>query len=157
MQIQLTAVGKLKEKWLRDAFSEYEKRLSRYCKLTLTELPEARLPESPSAAEIAAALESEGKAILQTVRGRLIALCIEGKMRSSEEFAAMLEQTALNGDSTVTFVIGSSFGLSDEVKKRADLRFSMSPMTFTHQIARVLLMEQLYRAFQISSGGKYHK
>ena len=157
MQIQLTAVGKLKETWLRGAFAEYEKRLSRYCKLTLTELPEARLPESPSAAEIAAALDSEGKAILQTVRGRLIALCIEGKMRSSEEFAAMLEQTALSGDSPVTFVIGSSFGLSDEVKKRADLRFSMSPMTFTHQIARVLLMEQLYRAFQISSGGKYHK
>lgn len=157
MQIHLITVGKLKEKWLREAYSEYEKRLQRYCRLTLTELPEARLPETPSGAEIAAALAQEGKAILSACKGKIIALCIEGKMRSSEEFAAILEQTAVSGGSTVSFVIGSSFGLSDEVKNRADMRFSMSPMTFTHQIARVLLLEQLYRAFQISSGGKYHK
>ena len=157
MQISLITVGKLKEKWLRDAYAEYEKRLQRYCRLTLTELPEARLSESPSDAEIAAALQQEGKAILQKCRGRIIALCIEGKLRSSEEFAEMLDSAALSGESTVSFVIGSSFGLSDEVKRAADLRFSMSPMTFTHQIARVLLAEQLYRAFQINSGGKYHK
>ncbi len=157
MQIHLITVGRLKEQWLRDAYAEYEKRLSRYCRLTLTELPEARLSESPADAEIAAALSQEGKAILNACRGKIIAMCIEGKMRSSEEFAAMLDQTALSGDSTVSFVIGSSFGLAPEVKNRADLRFSMSPMTFTHQIARVLLMEQLYRAFQISTGGKYHK
>ena len=157
MQIHLITVGRLKEKWLREAYAEYEKRLQRYCRLTLTELPEARLPESPAESEIAAALTQEGKAILAACRGKIIALCIEGKLRSSEEFAEMLEQAAVSGDSTVSFVIGSSFGLSDAVKKAADLRFSMSPMTFTHQIARVLLMEQLYRAFQISTGGKYHK
>ena len=157
MQIHLITVGKLKEKWLRDAYAEYDKRLQRYCRLTLTELPEARLSESPSDAEIAAALQQEGKAILHSCRGKIITLCIEGKLRSSEEFAEMLDSAAVSGDSTVSFVIGSSFGLSDEVKKAADLRFSMSPMTFTHQIARVLLMEQLYRAFQIQTGGKYHK
>ena len=157
MQIHLITVGKLKEKWLRDAYAEYDKRLQRYCRLTLTELPEARLSESPSDAEIAAALQQEGKAILHSCRGKIITLCIEGKLRSSEKFAEMLDSAAVSGDSTVSFVIGSSFGLSDEVKKAADLRFSMSPMTFTHQIARVLLMEQLYRAFQISTGGKYHK
>ena len=118
---------------------------------------EARLPESPAESEIQAALASEGKAILQSCRGKIIAMCIEGKERSSEEFAQMLDTAAVSGDSTVSFVIGSSFGLSDEVKKAADMRFSMSPMTFTHQIARVLLTEQLYRAFQISTGGKYHK
>ena len=141
MQIHLITVGKLKEKWLRDAYAEYDKRLQRYCRLTLTELPEARLSESPSDAEIAAALQQEGKAILHSCRGKIITLCIEGKLRSSEEFAEMLDSAAVSGDSTVSFVIGSSFGLSDEVKKAADLRFSMSPMTFTHQIARVLLME----------------
>lgn len=157
MQIHLITVGKLKEKWLREAYAEYEKRLQRYCRLTLTELPEARLPEVPSEAETAAALVQEGKAILQACRGRIIALCIEGKLCSSEEFSAMLDRAAVSGDSTVSFVIGSSFGLSDEVKNRADMRFSMSKMTFTHQIARVLLAEQIYRAFQITSGGKYHK
>lgn len=157
MQINLITVGKLKEKWLRDAYAEYEKRLTRYCKLSLTELPESRLPESPSEAEITAALQQEGKAILNTCRGKIIALCIEGKQYASEEFAALLLQYASHGDSTVSFVIGSSFGLSDEVKKRADMKFSMSKMTFTHQIARVLLAEQIYRAFQITSGGKYHK
>ena len=157
MQIHLVTVGKLKEKWLREAYAEYEKRLQRYCRLTLTELPESRLPEVPSDAETAAALEQEGKAILAACKGKIIAMCIEGKMHSSEEFAGMLDRMAVTGDSTVSFVIGSSFGLSDEVKRRADMKFSMSPMTFTHQIARVLLAEQIYRAFQISTGGKYHK
>lgn len=157
MQICLITVGKLKENWLREAYAEYEKRLSRYCKLTLTELPESRLPENPSDGEIAAALEKESKAILAACRGTVIAMCIEGKQYASEEFSAMLNGYGTAGESTLSFVIGSSFGLSDAVKKAADLRFSMSKMTFTHQIARVLLAEQLYRAFQISSGGKYHK
>ncbi len=157
MQIKLIAVGKLKETWLRDAFGEYEKRLSRYCRFSCTELAEVRLPETPSEAEIRAALEAEGRMILQASDGKLIALCIEGKMRSSEEFAELLEQSAVGGDSTVTFVIGSSFGLSDAVKQAASVKLSLSPMTFTHQIARVLLAEQIYRAFQINTGGKYHK
>ncbi len=157
MQIELITVGKLKEQWLRDAYAEYEKRLQRYCRLHLTELPEAKLKESPAPAEIEAALMQEGKAILDACRGKVIAMCIEGKMLKSEQFAEMLEQAAVSGDSTVSFVIGSSFGLADAVKKRADFKLSMSPMTFTHQIARVLLTEQIYRAFQISTGGKYHK
>ena len=157
MQIHLITVGKLKEKWLRDAYDEYDKRLQRYCRLTRIELPEARLSESPSDAEITAALRQEGQAILNACRGKMIALCIEGKLHSSEQFAEMLENAAVSGDSTVSFIIGSSFGLADEVKKKADIHFSISPMTFTHQIARVLLMERLYRAFQINTGGKYHK
>ena len=157
MQISLVTVGKLKESWLREAYAEYEKRLSRYCKLTLTELPESRLPEAPSPAQIAAALEKEGKAIRAACKGTVIALCIEGKQYASEEFASLLTRCGTAGESAVTFVIGSSFGLADEVKKAADIRFSMSKMTFTHQIARVLLAEQIYRAFQISGGGKYHK
>lgn len=157
MQIQLIAVGRLKEKWLREAFAEYEKRLQRYCKFTLTELSESRLPEEPSPAEIAAALTQEGKAILQACRGVTVAMCIEGKQMPSEQLSQWLMQRGVAGDSTVSFVIGSSFGLSDEVKKQADMRLSMSEMTFPHQLARVMLTEQLYRAFQIGSGGKYHK
>lgn len=157
MQIRIVAVGKLKETWLRDAFSEYEKRLKRYCRFELTELPESRLPENPAPAEISAALDTEGKAILAACRGRIIALCIEGKQRSSEEFAELIDREGVSGESCISFVIGSSFGLSETVKQKANLRFSMSKMTFTHQIARVLLAEQIYRAFQISTGGKYHK
>ena len=134
MLIQLIAVGKLKERWMRDGFAEYEKRLSRYCKFTLTELPESKLPDDPNDAEIAQALEHEGKAILQAARGKLVALCIEGTPRSSEQLAAVLEQAGVTGESAVTFVIGSSFGLADAVKRQADLKLSMSPMTFPHQL-----------------------
>lgn len=157
MRIQLIAVGKLKERWLRDAFAEYEKRLQRYCKFSLTELPESRLPESPTEGEIAAALSQEGKAILQNCRGKVVALCIEGKQISSEELAGMLDQTAISGASEMSFVIGSSCGLDKAVKQQADIRLSMSRMTFPHQLARVMLTEQIYRAYQISTGGKYHK
>ncbi len=157
MQIQLVCIGTLKEKWLREAFAEYEKRLSRYCKFTVTELNEARLPESPSEAEIAAALQAEAKAVLQACRGKIITLCIEGEQLSSEDFSHMLDRAAVSGDSILSFVIGSSFGLHEDIKKAAFMRFSMSKMTFTHQLARVLLAEQLYRAYQISTGGKYHK
>jgi len=157
MQIQLVTVGTLKEKWLREAFAEYEKRLGRYCRFTLTELSESRLPETPSEAEISTALQNEGKAILQACKGKIVAMCIEGKQHSSEEFAAYLERMAVLGESSLSFVIGSSFGLHDSVKKSASMCFSMSRMTFTHQLARVLLAEQIYRAFQINTGGKYHK
>lgn len=157
MQIRLITVGKLKEAWLRDAFAEYDKRLKRYCNLQCIELPESRLSEQPAQAEISAALEQEAHAVHDAVKGKCIALCIEGKAHTSEQFAALLEQAGIEGSSTVSFVIGSSYGLSDTVKRRADIRFSMSPMTFTHQLARVLLMEQIYRAFQINTGGKYHK
>lgn len=157
MQIQLIAVGRLKEKWLREAFAEYEKRLQRYCRFTLTELAEARLPENPSEAEIAAALESEGRAIIQACRGVTVAMCIEGKQMPSEKLSQWLMQRGVEGESAVSFVIGSSFGLAENVKKHADMRLSMSEMTFPHQLARVMLTEQIYRAFQIGTGGKYHK
>ncbi len=156
MHLRLITVGKLKEQWLRDGFDEYAKRLQRYCKAELVELPEAKLSETPSAAEIAAALDAEGKEILKRCEGCVIAMCIEGKLLSSEQLSKKMDDFAQKSG-TVCFVIGSSFGLHESVKQRADLRLSMSPMTFTHQIARVLLMEQIYRAYQISTGGKYHK
>ncbi len=157
MNIQILAYGKLKEKYLRDACNEYEKRLSRYCNFSCTELEPIQLSEKASDKEIAAALEKEGQQLLKRIKGFCIAMCIEGKTMSSEALAEKLSSVGVAGDSTVTFVVGSSFGLSDEVKRRADLRLSMSPMTFPHQLARVMLFEQIYRAFQIQSGSKYHK
>lgn len=156
IHLRLITVGKLKEQWLRDGYDEYAKRLQRYCRLELVELAEARLSENPSEAEIAAALEQESREILKRCEGKVIAMCIEGKQLSSEQLSAKIDAFAQESGS-ISFVIGSSFGLHDSVKQRADLRLSMSPMTFTHQIARVLLAEQIYRAFQISTGGKYHK
>lgn len=156
MHLRLITVGKLKEQWLRDGYDEYAKRLRRYCQLELVELAEARLSENPSSAEIAAALDAEGKEIFKRCEGKVIAMCIEGKQLSSEQLSQKIDAFSQESG-TLCFVIGSSFGLHDSVKQRADLRLSMSPMTFTHQIARVLLMEQIYRAYQISTGGKYHK
>ena len=156
MHLRLITVGKLKEQWLRDGYDEYAKRLRRYCQLELVELAEARLSENPSSAEIAAALDAEGKEILKRCEGKVIAMCIEGKQLSSEQLSRKIDAFSQESG-TLCFVIGSSFGLHDSVKQRADLRLSMSPMTFTYQIARVLLMEQIYRAYQISTGGKYHK
>lgn len=156
LHIQLIAVGKLKESYLRDACAEYQKRLSRFCSFQLTELDEARLPERPSEKQIAQGLEAEGAAILSRCRGTVIALCIEGKPLSSEAFSRKLSEIGLS-DSAVTLVIGSSHGLSPAVKAQASLRLSMSEMTFPHQLARVMVLEQVYRAFQIQSGGKYHK
>ena len=156
MQIQLVTVGTLKEKWLREAFAEYEKRLGRYCKFSVTELNESRLPESPSEAEIAAALLNESRAIMQACKGKIVAMCIEGNQLSSEEFAGYLDRAAVSGDSALSFVIGSSFGLHDSVKNAAAMRFSMSKMTFTHT-CRLILFEQIYRAFRIVSGEPYHK
>lgn len=155
--IKLVAVGNLKEKYLRDAFAEYEKRLTRYCNFQVCELSESRLTENPSEKEILKALDTEGKAILKECSGFTAAMCIEGRQFSSSAFAEKIEKTASEGMSRITFVIGSSYGLSDEVKKFADLKLSMSDMTFPHQLARVMLAEQIYRAFQINSNGKYHK
>ena len=157
LRLRVIAVGKLKEAYLRDACAEYAKRISRFAELKLVELPEARLPETPGDAEIQGALNQEATSMLKACEGYVIALCIEGKELSSEAFAARLSDLAVQGQSTVTLLIGSSHGLADTVKQRADLRFSMSPMTFPHQLARVMLLEQLYRAMQIANGGKYHK
>lgn len=159
LNVNLICVGKLKESYLRDACAEYEKRLGAFCRLNVTQIAPAKLPDSPSQTLIDHALIQEGKAIISAIpaNSRTYALCIEGKMLTSPALSEMLDADALSGKSCVNFIIGSSCGLSDEVKQRSDFRLSMSPMTFPHQLARVMLFEQIYRAFMISSGGKYHK
>ena len=156
--IQILALGKCKEGYLREACREYEKRLSRYCRLQITELEPAALTQNPSVKEISAALEKEGEELLKRAKGYCIAMCIEGKQLTSPGLAEKLEQAAQGGDSgAVTFLIGSSYGLAPAVKQRAQLRLSMSAMTFPHQLARVMLLEQIYRGYQILAGTKYHK
>lgn len=157
--ITIICEGKLKEKYLRDACDEYIKRLSSYCKLNIVELAPHRIPDNPSDSEISNALNAEGSEILSKIPNgsRVYAMCIEGRQMPSEKLAQRLSECSVQGYSNATFIIGGSHGLSDEVKKRADFKLSMSEMTFPHQLARVMLLEQIYRAFQISTGGKYHK
>ena len=156
-RITVLCVGKLKEKFYADAAAEYCKRLSRYCKIEVTELPETRLPEDPSPAEIKRALAAEANAIRQKLEGgAVVAMCIEGQTCSSEALSKKLAAFALEGKSKVTFLIGGSFGLDETLKKQADWRLSMSPMTFPHHLARVMLLEQIYRACQIAEGTRYH-
>lgn len=159
LRVTVLCIGNLKERYWRDAVAEYTKRLSAFCKLQVVELAEERLSDAPSAAQITAAMEAEGKRILAKVPAGavLVPLCIEGKEMPSPALAQTLDRFAVEGKSDVVFVIGGSCGLSDAVKNAAALRLSMSPMTFPHQLARVMLLEQIYRAFQISNGGKYHK
>lgn len=157
--ITLIAMGKLKEKFYLSAASEYAKRLSGYCRFTLLELPEVRLPENPSAAEIQAGLEKEAELIFSKIpKGAW--LCVftpEGKELSSEAFAEKLAGVKNSGKSCACFFIGSSFGMAQRVKERADFRLSMGPMTFPHHLARIMVLEQLYRAEAIQAGSKYHK
>ncbi|MDE7439001.1 MAG: 23S rRNA (pseudouridine(1915)-N(3))-methyltransferase RlmH [Clostridia bacterium] len=143
-KINIVCVGKIKEKFYRDAAEEYLKRLSRFAKVEVREIAECRT------------LEEEAELILKAVKGRIIALCIEGKMYSSEHLAGYIKELTDTG-SECTFVIGSSCGLSDEVKNKANLKLSFSDMTFPHQLMRVILLEQIYRAFMINGGGEYHK
>ena len=155
--VTLIAVGRLKEPWLREGFAEYQKRLSAYCSFQVAELPEYRLPEDPSPAQIEKGLLEEGRAILDRAgKVPLVALCIEGKELSSQGLADLLRERQQTG-SALCFAIGGSHGLSQEVKKRAVFRLSVSPMTFPHQLFRVMLAEQLYRGFSILVGSKYHK
>ena len=155
LAVKLVCVGKLKEAYWRDAVAEYEKRLRPLCKWELIELPEVRLPSAPSQAEIAATLEKEGEQILRHTAGTVYPLCIEGKPVDSPGVAKRLAG-AMQSPGAVSFVIGSSFGLSPAVK-RAGEGLSMSPMTFPHQLARVMLCEQIYRGFQILGNTSYHK
>ena len=156
--IQILALGKCKESYLREACKEYEKRLSRSCKLDILEIEPASLPQNPSDREIVQALEKESEMLFKRIKGYCIAMCIEGKMLDSPGLAKKIEAAADGGESgAVTFCIGSSYGLATEVKRRADLRLSMSAMTFPHQLARVMLLEQIYRSYQIIGGTKYHK
>ena len=160
LKINILCIGKVKEAYFSYAIAEYRKRLGAFCKCAVTELPEDKIRDNrPNAAQIDEVLQAEGKRILQKIGASdyVIALCIEGKPLSSEELAETLDRLALTGSSTVSFVIGGSYGLSDAVKQRAALRLSMSRMTFPHTLARVLLTEQIYRAFEIRANGKYHK
>ena len=157
LTVRIICIGRLKESYLREAQAEYVKRLGAFCKIEICELPEYRLPDNPSASQIEKGLIEEGQKILEKASGALIPMCIEGNPLSSPALSEKIEQLALSAESIISFIIGGSFGLSSEVKSRGTLRLSMSPMTFPHQLARVMLLEQIYRAFQISSGGKYHK
>lgn len=158
LDVRIICVGKLKEAYWRDACAEYTKRLGAYCRFTITEIDEYRLPDSPSRSQIDAGMQAEGKQMLAKcpAGARLIAMCIEGKTRSSEALAQTMEELSMTGGA-VCFLIGGSFGLSDEVKNASQIKLSMSPMTFPHQLARVMLCEQIYRAFCINNGSKYHK
>lgn len=158
LNVQIVCIGKLKESYWRLACNEYEKRMQSFAKFSIRELPECRLPENPNAAQIKAVLREEGEHILSECKNtQIVPLCIEGKEISSPDLAKWIENKAVSGVSSISFVIGSSFGLDDSVKESGNLRLSMSPMTFPHQLARVMLCEQIYRSFQILNHGKYHK
>ena len=159
LKVDIIFVGTVKERYLTDAINEYEKRLSAYCTLNDICIKDEKLPERASAAEISAALKREGERILAAIppRAYTIALCVEGKQMPSEKFAERLSTLGVEGYSEVCLIIGASDGLSDEVKRAAKLRLSVSEMTFPHQLMRVILLEQLYRGFNIAFGGKYHK
>ena len=157
--ITLITMGKLKEKFYLSAAEEYAKRLKGYCRFQLLELPEYRLPEDPSPAEIAAGLEKEADLIVSKIpKGAWFCVFTpEGKELSSEDFAAKLKDVKLSGKSSACFLIGSSFGMAQRIKNMADLKLSMGKMTFPHHLARIMVLEQLYRAEAIQSGSKYHK
>ncbi len=158
LSVNIICVGKLKESYLRDAIDEYSKRMRTLCRLSIIELPEERSSDDPSVAEIGRVISAESERIMQKLgKGDyVIAMCVEGRNISSEELSAKLEDISMRS-STVDLIIGGSWGLSDELKSRADFKLSMGKMTFPHQLCRVMLLEQVYRAFQISKGTKYHK
>lgn len=158
MKIRIVAVGKLKEKYLREGVAEYEKRLAPFASVELRETREEYMAENPSEAQRQQTLAKEGERLLRLVpeRSFLIVLDVGGKLLSSEALAKELASLALQGQSDLAFLIGGAFGLSPAVRERADLRISFSPMTFTHQMVRLLLYEQIYRAFKINRGEKYH-
>ncbi len=151
-------VGNIKDKFFQDAVSEYEKRLSGFCKLKNIELKEEK-PKDESDTEIALVIKKEGDRLLEAIppKSYKIALCVEGKQISSEELAERISDIPLSGYSEITFIIGGAFGMDERVKKVADFRLSISKMTFTHRMMRVILIEQIYRALNIASGGHYHK
>ena len=159
MNINIIAVGKLKERYLVDGCQEYMKRLNSFCKISLTEIAEFRLPDRPSPSDISLGLQKEGDAILSKISADafVIALCIEGRMLSSMELSHTIDHLGIQGKSNLVFVIGGSWGLDERVKARANLAMSFSPMTFPHQLARIMLLEQIYRSFSIIHHLPYHK
>lgn len=158
LNVKIIAVGSLKEEYLREAVAEYTKRLSSYCTLSIVELKEAKLPDNPSPAQVSAALEDEAKRILAAIppRAAAVALAVEGKQLSSEELAEYIE--GVSGQfGSLCLIIGSANGLADSVKSACALKLSFSKLTFPHQLVRVMLLEALYRSFNIIKGTKYHK
>ncbi len=159
MNINVIGVGKIKEKYLKLGIDEFKKRLSKYCKLDIIELDDEKAPEKLSEKEMIMVKEKEGKKILSKIKDTsyVIALAIDGKNLSSEELADKMSDLAVRGNSNITFVIGGSLGLSDEVLNRADYKLSFSKMTFPHQLMRLILLEQVYRAYRINNNEPYHK
>ena len=159
MKIKIVTVGKLKEKYLKDGIEEYSKRISRFATVEMIELADEKTPDRASDSENEKILELEGNRIISKIGDRefVIVLAIEGKTLSSEEFSKQLEQASINGYSTLTFVIGRSLGLPPQVKKRANLFLSFGRLTLPHQLMRLVLVEQIYRAFTIQQGSPYHK
>ncbi len=159
MNITIIAVGKIKEDFLKKACAEYEKRLSRFCKLSIVEIPDEPMSDNPSESEKQLVLKKEGAKILSAMKNtdHLIALCVEGKQMPSESFAEYISNTCLSGNSSFTFLIGGSLGLLEELKAKSKLKLSFSKMTFPHQLMRVILLEQIYRAFKINKNESYHK
>ena len=159
MNINIVCVGKIKEKYLKLGIDEFKKRLSKYCKLDVIELDDEKPPENLSDKEMLMIKDKEGKKILSKVKANsyVIALAIDGKNLSSEELADTMSKLAVRGSSHITFIIGGSLGLSDEVLSRADYKLSFSKMTFPHQLMRLILLEQVYRAYRINNGEPYHK
>lgn len=158
LQINILYVGNIKDKFFQDAVSEYEKRLNGFCKLKNIELKEEK-PKDESESEIATIIRKEGDRLLEAIppKSYKIALCVEGKQISSEDLAQKISEIPLSGYSEITFIIGGAFGMDERVKKAADFRLSISKMTFTHRMMRVILIEQIYRALNIAGGGHYHK
>lgn len=158
IKVNIIALGRLKEKYLSEAVKEYSKRLSRYADLNIVELEPVRLPDKPSQSEIEAALTKESEMIFKKIpQGSFVcSLCVEGKTLSSEGLAQRIAELSSMGKN-ITFIIGSSYGLSESVKKASDMKLSLSAMTFPHQLFRVMLLEQIYRAFKINEGSTYHK
>ncbi len=159
MKISILCVGKVKEKFYRDAIDEFAKRLSRYCKLDIIEVTDEKTPDQASETEVRQIKEKEGERLLKNIKddAYVIALCIDGKQLDSEELSDKMEKLGISGNSHICFVIGGSLGLADEVIRRADYKLSFSKMTFPHQLMRVILMEQIYRAYRIMNHEPYHK
>lgn len=157
--VTIISVGKLKDAFFEMASEEYLKRLKVFAKVNVIEIKAGVLPENPSGNEINSVLEKEGEEILKKIpqSAKVVSLCIEGKLYSSEDMAKLLSDTALSGTSHIVFIIGGSYGLSEKVKARTSVRLSMSKMTFPHRLARIMLLEQIYRGYKINAGESYHK
>ena len=159
MKIKIICVGKIKEKYLKDAIEEYSKRISRFAKLEIIELGDEKIPDNASGAEEEKILKTEGEKILKHIAPKdyVISLCVEGKNISSQELAQKIDAVTLDGSSTIAFIIGGSLGLDNSVKSASSFKLSFSKMTFPHQLMRVILLEQVYRAFKINANEEYHK